>query len=158
MRRHVIRNYTGDTPAAWNDPTKGGEITRSQIEPGRGRRLSRGRRHRRGRAPGSGRRGQVRHRRRFQPELHASRQVLTSMLKRVDVAVYEAFMDAHNGDFSYGIQNLGLAEDGVGYALDEYNEDLITAEMREAVEEAKAGHHRRTIEVHDFSTDNTCPY
>jgi len=30
----VIRNYTGDTPAAWNDPTRGGEITRSQIEQG----------------------------------------------------------------------------------------------------------------------------
>ena len=70
------------------------------------------------------------------------------------------FMDAHNDEFSYGIQNLGLAEDGVGYALDEHNEELITAEMREAVESPPrpppyiAGE----IEVHDFSTDNTCPY
>jgi len=84
--------------------------------------------------------------------------VLTSMMKRVDVAVYQAFMDAHNDEFSYGIQNLGLAEDGVGYALDEHNEELITAEMREAVEAAKAAIIAGEIEVHDFSTDNTCPY
>src|SRR5690606_15488248 len=54
--------------------------------------------------------------------------VLTSMLKRVDVAVYDAFMDAKNGEFTYGVENLGLAENGVGYALDEHNADLITPE------------------------------
>src|SRR5690606_26473519 len=64
--------------------------------------------------------------------------VLTSMLKRVDVAVYDAFMDAKNGTFDYGVQNLGLAEEGVGYALDEHNESLITEEMKTAVEKAKA--------------------
>jgi basic membrane protein A and related proteins len=84
--------------------------------------------------------------------------VLTSMLKRVDVAVYEAFMDAHNGEFTYGIQNLGLAEDGVGYALAEHNRDLISPEIENAVEQAKADIISGAIEVHDFSTDNNCPY
>jgi basic membrane protein A len=50
---------------------------------------------------------------------------LTSMLKRVDVAAYNAVMDVVNGEFSGGLQNLGLAEEGVGYAVDEYNEALL---------------------------------
>ena len=42
------------------------------------------------------------------------------MLKRVDVAVYNAFKDAMEGTWRPA-QNLGLAEEGVGYALDEHN-------------------------------------
>ena len=80
------------------------------------------------------------------------------MIKRVDVAVYNAFMDAKNGSFDYGIQNLGLAEDGVGYAVDENNEELITDEMEAAVEKAKADIISGAVEVHDFMTDNACPY
>ena len=49
------------------------------------------------------------------------------MLKRVDNAVYDAMMDAKNGEWSAGIQVMGLAENGVGYALDENNEALLTA-------------------------------
>src|SRR5690606_11581410 len=84
--------------------------------------------------------------------------VLTSMVKRVDVAVYSAFMDAQNGKFTYGINNLGLAEDGVGYALDEHNEGLVTDEMKAAVEKAKAAIIAGEIKVHDFMSDNSCPF
>ena len=59
------------------------------------------------------------------------------MLKRVDVAVYNAFKDAMEGDLQAGVQNLGLAEEGVGYALDEHNRALITPEMEAKLEEAK---------------------
>jgi basic membrane protein A and related proteins len=59
---------------------------------------------------------------------------LTSMLKRVDVASYNAVMAVANDTFEPGIIVLGLAEEGVGYALDEYNEALLTdtliAELR----------------------------
>lgn len=56
---------------------------------------------------------------------------LTSMVKRIDVAAYDAVYDVVNDEFESGVVNLGLAEDGVGYALDEYNgalipEDLVT--------------------------------
>lgn len=80
------------------------------------------------------------------------------MLKRVDVAVYNAFTDAKNGEFTPGFNVLGLAEDGVGYAMDENNESLITEEMKAAVEEAKAKIIAGEIEVHDFMSDNSCPY
>lgn len=51
---------------------------------------------------------------------------LTSMLKRVDVAAYDAIMDVVDGTFEPGTRVLGLAENGVGFALDEYNEALLT--------------------------------
>ena len=54
---------------------------------------------------------------------------LTSMLKRVDVASYNAVMDVVNGTFEPGTQVLGLAEEGVGFALDEYNEALIPSDL-----------------------------
>ena len=46
---------------------------------------------------------------------------ITSMLKRVDVAAYNTFMDASKGQFTSGVQVLGLAEGGVDWALDENN-------------------------------------
>ena len=72
------------------------------------------------------------------------------MLKRVDVAVYNAFKDAKEGDLETGVQNLGLAEDGVGYALDEHNRELITPEMEAALEDAKAKIIAGELEVTDY--------
>ena len=154
----VIRNYTGDTPAAWNDPTRGGEITRAQIDQGADVVY-----HAAGgtgvgvlqAAADAGKLGIGVDSN--QNHLHPG-HVLTSMLKRVDVAVYNAFMDARNGEFTAGVNALGLAEDGVGYALDENNEALITDEMKTAVEEAKAKIIAGEIQIHDFMSDNSCPY
>lgn len=154
----VIQNYTGDTPAAWNDPTKGGEITKSQMSQGADVVYAA--------AGGTGVGvlqaaadagnygiGVDSNQNYLQPG-----HVLTSMLKRVDLAVYDAFMDANNGEFTAGINVLGLAEDGVGYAVDEHNEDLITDEMKAAVEDAKAKIIAGEVEVHDYMSDNACPY
>ena len=154
----VFENMTGDTPAAWNDPTRGGEITKSQIDQGADVVYAA--------AGGTGigvlqaaadadklAIGVDSNQNYLQPG-----HVLTSMLKRVDVAVYDAFMDAKNDEFSSGINVLGLAEDGVGYAVDEHNEALITDEMKAAVEKAKADIIAGTVEVHDYMSDNACPY
>jgi basic membrane protein A and related proteins len=154
----VIRNYTGDTPAAWNDPTKGGEITRTQIDQGADVVY-----HAAGgtgvgvlqAAADAGKLGIGVDAN--QNHLHPG-HVLTSMLKRVDVAVYGSFMDAKNGEFTFGVEDWGLEEDGVGYALDENNESLVTAEMSEAVEKAKADIISGTITVHNYLEDNSCPY
>jgi basic membrane protein A and related proteins len=54
---------------------------------------------------------------------------LTSMLKRVDVAAYTAAQDVVAGTFEPGTVVLGLAEEGVGYSLDAYNEALIPAAL-----------------------------
>ena len=84
-------------------------------------------------------------------------QVLTSMLKRVDNATYQAMMDQKDGKWTSGVYVMGLAQDGVGYALDENNEALITPEMKAAVDAAHDKIVSGEITVHDYMTDESCP-
>ncbi|CAM5379443.1 Membrane lipoprotein TmpC [Aquamicrobium terrae] len=154
----VIQNMTGDTPAAWNDPAKGGEIAKTQMDQGAdviyaaaggtgvGVLQAAADAGKLGVGVDSNQNG-----------LHPGK-VLTSMLKRVDVAVYSAFMDAKDDKFTAGVNNLGLKEGGVDYAVDENNKDLITPEMQAAVEKAKADIIDGKIQVHDYNTDSSCPY
>ena len=84
---------------------------------------------------------------------------LTSMLKRVDTAVHTSFNEAgDDATFEPGLVDLGLSDEGVGYALDEHNAELITEEMQQRVDELKAQVIAGEIEVHDYYTDNACPY
>jgi len=154
----VIQNYTGDTPAAWNDPTKGGEIAKSQIAQGADVIYAAAGGTGIGVLQAAADEGKLgigvdSNQNYLQPG-----KILTSMLKRVDLAVYDAFMDAKNGEFTPGVNVLGLKEDGVGYAVDEHNQALITDEMKAAVEKAKADIIAGTVEVHDYMADNACPY
>lgn len=91
-----------------------------------------------------------------QNHLHPG-QVLTSMIKRVDVATYNAFSDFANDAWTSDVIVLGLAEDGVGAAFDDNNADLITDEMRATIEDITAKIVSGEIVVHDLRTDNTCP-
>ena len=79
------------------------------------------------------------------------------MLKRVDVAAYQTMKDAMSGDFETGVRNLGLAEEGVGWALDEHNAALITDEMKAAMDAASAAIVAGEVSVHDYRSDNNCP-
>jgi basic membrane protein A len=153
----IFQNMTGDTGAAWNDPVKGGELAKSQFERGAdvvyhaaggtGMGVLQA-------AADAGKLGIGVDSN--QNHLHPG-SVLTSMLKRVDNAVYATFKDAHDGKFTAGVQTLGLAEQGVGWALDDNNKSLITPEMQKAVEEAQAKIVSGEIQVHDYMADNTCP-
>ncbi|WP_185984686.1 BMP family lipoprotein [Aureimonas mangrovi] len=154
----VIQNMTGTTGAAWNDPVRGGELTRSQIDQGADVVF-----HAAG-ATGIGVLQAAADAGRFgigvdsnQNALHPG-HVLTSMVKRVDNAVFAAFEDAANDRWTAGTVVLGLAEEGVDYAVDENNESLLTEEMRAAAEQAKADIIAGTVEVHDYYTDSACPY
>jgi len=75
---------------------------------------------------------------------------LTSMLKRVDVAAGDAVMDVINNSFSGGILTLGVAEDGVGYAVDEYNQALLPEGLLQEVEKIKQEIISGDITVTDF--------
>jgi basic membrane protein A and related proteins len=146
----VIVNYTGDTPAAWNDPAKGYELAVSQFDrgadivyhaaggTGRGVLQAAADREKLGIGVDSNQNGLF------------PGHVLTSMLKRVDVAVYEAFKQAMDGTWSAGAHNLGLTEEGVDWALDEHNAPLVTNEMKKAVEDAKAKIIAGEIDVKDY--------
>ena len=140
----VIPNYVGVTDAAWNNPGKGKEIALAQISKGADVIFTA--------AGNSGlgafdaveqagkKDGRATH---FVIGVDANQNmvkpgfVLTSMVKRVDNAVYAIIQDVVNGQFKSGFHVYGLNEDGVGYAMDENNKDLVTPEMIQQVEEAK---------------------
>ncbi len=146
----VFVNMTGTTPAAWNDPAKGAELAQSQFDRGADVVYA---------AAGGTGLGVLQTAADSgkysigvdsnQNYLHPG-SVLTSMLKRVDVAVYSAFKGAMDGTWTAGAQSLGLAEEGVGYALDEHNETLIDADMKAALEDAKAKIVAGDLEVTDY--------
>ncbi len=154
----IFQNMTGTTPSAWNNPTKGGELARSQFDRGADVVYA---------AAGGTGIGVYQAAKDSgklaigvdsnQNYLHPG-TMLTSMLKRVDVAAYNTFKTALDGTWKPGIQVLGLAEDGVGWALDEHNRDLVSAEMKSKVEQARADILANKITVHDYMSDNTCTY
>ena len=154
----VLQNMTGTTPAAWNDPSKGSELARSQFD--RGADVV----YAAAGGTGTGVYQAAKDSGKLaigvdsnQNHLHPG-TMLTSMLKRVDVAAYNVFKSAMDGTWQSGIQDLGLAEDGVGWALDENNESLITAEMRARADQVKADIIAGKIKVHDYMADNSCNY
>jgi basic membrane protein A len=67
-------------------------------------------------------------------------------------------MDSKNGNFTAGLQMLGVAEGGVDWALDENNASLITSEMKAAVEQARADIISGKVTVHNYESDSACPY
>ncbi len=151
----VIANMTGTTPTAWNDPVKGSELTKAQISQGSDVVFA---------AAGGTGVGVLQTAAdegilsigvdANQNYLHSGK-VLTSMLKRVDNAVYEAFKqgaDLETGNFTMGVSN-----GGVGYALDEHNAELVSDDMKAAVDAASAKIAGGELSVHDYTSDDSCP-
>jgi basic membrane protein A len=152
----VFQNMTGTTGAAWNDPVKGGELARSQIDRGAdvvyhaaggtGIGVLRA-------AADAGKLGIGVDSN--QNMLHPGK-VLTSMVKRVDTATRTAFAQGRDQDWG-GHRALGLKEGGVAWADDEHNKALITPQMRTAVETAAADIKDGKVRVHDYMADGKCP-
>jgi basic membrane protein A len=146
----VIVNYTGTTPAAWNDPARGGELAIGQFDQGADVVYAAAGGTGLGVLQAAADKGKLSIGvDSNQNYLHPG-SVLTSMLKRVDVAVYNTFKDAKEGTWQPGVLNLGLAEDGVGYAVDENNENVLTPEIREKLDAAKAEIVAGTLKVQDY--------
>ncbi|OUS22478.1 BMP family ABC transporter substrate-binding protein [Litorivita pollutaquae] len=151
----VIQNMTGTTPAAWNDPVKGSELTKAQISQGADVVYA---------AAGGTGVGVLQTAAdegilsigvdSNQNYMHPGK-VLTSMLKRVDNAVYDAM--TAGTDIETGIYVMGVANGGIDYALDEFNAPLVDDDMAALVDGAKAEISNGTITVHDYMSDNTCP-
>ena len=72
-KAEVIQNMTGTTPAAWNDPARGGELAKGQFDRGVDVIYAAAGAHRQRRATGREGPRQARDRRRLQPEPPASR-------------------------------------------------------------------------------------
>ena len=151
----IIANMTGTTPAAWNDPVKGSELTKAQISQGADVVFA---------AAGGTGVGVLQTAAdegilsigvdSNQNYMHPGK-VLTSMMKRVDNAVYEAFSQ---GDaLETGNFQMGIANGGVGYALDEHNASLVSDAMKSAVDAAAASIANGSMAVHNYTDDETCP-
>ena len=154
----LIENYTGTTPAAWNDPVTAGELATAASDAGADVIFA---------AAGGSGLGVLQTMADLgkysigvdsnQNYLHPG-SVLTSMLKRVDNAVIKAFTEAgDDATFTPGLTILGLEGDFVGYAVDEHNEDLITDEDVAVLDDLKAQIIAGEIEVLDYTTDTSCP-
>jgi basic membrane protein A and related proteins len=140
----VVQNYVGVTDGAWNNPGKGKEIALAQIGKGADVIFT---------AAGNSGLGA------FDAVEQAGKQngrathfvigvdsnqnmvkpgfVLTSMVKHVDNAVYDIIKDVVDKKFKGGFHVFGLESDGVGYAMDQYNKDLVSPEAIKEAEEAK---------------------
>ena len=153
----VLQNMTGTTSAAWNDPVRGGELARSQIERGATVVFS---------AAGGTGVGVLQAASDAgklgigvdsnQNALHPG-HMLTSMLKRVDVATEKSFQAAKDGSWKPGVSTLGLAESGVALAFDDENAPLVTPEMKARVMAASADIASGKVVVHDYMADHSCP-
>lgn len=149
-----IENYVGTTPSAWNDPIKAAEMAKSQYARGVDIIFS---------AAGPSGLGVINaakdsnalaigvdsNQNHVQPGF-----VLTSMLKRVDLAVEQAMQQAKDGTWAPGHVVMGLPEGGVDYALDDYNASLISDEMKQRLEEARAKIISGEITVADVEGSN----
>jgi len=83
--------------------------------------------------------------------------MLTSMVKHVDLAVYDSFMQMKNGTWKPGVTYRGLKEGGVNWALDKDNRKVITPDMEKRINEAKTNIINGKVKVHDYRVAGTCP-
>ncbi len=152
-KAEVFANMTGTTGAAWNDPARGGELAKAQFAKGAdvvfaaaggtGMGVYQA-------AKDSGKLaiGVDSNQDHLQPGT-----MLTSMIKKVDVAVYNVAKGVKPG-----ISVLGLKEGGVDYALDDDNAKLVTPDMKKKVEAIKADIISGKIKAADYMADNACKY
>ncbi len=152
-KAEVFSNMTGTTGAAWADPARGSELAKAQFGKGADVIFA---------AAGGTGIGV------YQAAKDAGKlaigvdsnqnhiqsgTMLTSMLKRVDVAVYEAIKNPKPG-----VTVLGLKEGGVDYALDDNNAKLVSADMKQKVEAAKADIISGKVKVADYMATNSCKF
>ena len=154
----VVQNMTGTTPSAWDDPGRGGELAKAQFDggvdvvyaaagnTGLGVYQAAADAHMLAIGVDSN-----------QNYLHPG-TMLTSMVKRVDLAAYNSLESAKSGNWQGGITVLGLKEGGIDWAYDQYNEKLITPEMKAKVDQAKADIIAGKITVADYMANNECKY
>jgi basic membrane protein A len=153
----IMQNMVGTTSAAWNDPAKGGELARQQFDRGADVVFAV--------AGGSGMGALQMAKEKGklaigvdsnQNYLHPG-SMLTSMVKRVDLAVYDSFMQVRNGTWKGGVTYKGLKEGGVDWVLDKNNRKVVTPEIEKRVNGVKADIINGKIKVIDYRAASRCP-
>jgi basic membrane protein A len=147
----TVANMTGTTPTAWNDPARGAELAKAQFAGGVDVVFAAAG------GTGIGVYQAAKDAGRYAIGVDSNQNhvqpgtMLTSMVKRVDVAVYNAFKG-----ITPGVTSLGLKEGGVDIAIDEHNARLVTPAMKQKVDAARADIVAGKIRVIDYMTNNSC--
>ena len=156
-KAEIIQNMVGTTAAAWNDPAKGGELARAQFDRGVDVVFAV--------AGGSGMGALQMAKTKGklavgvdsnQNYLHPG-TMLTSMVKRVDVAVYDSFMAVKKGTWKAGVTYKGLKEGGVDWVLDKDNRAVVTPEIEKRVNAVRQDIINGKIKVIDYRAGSSCP-
>ncbi len=146
----ITSNYVGLTSDAWNNPAKAKELAVTQYGSGEDVIFA---------AAGASNAGlfdAAEETKKFAIGVDSNQNwvkpglVLTSMLKRVDTAVFTVIKEAKEGKFTAGVERFGLSNGGVDYAIDQYNEKLITPANKAKVESLKAEIIAGKIKVPDY--------
>lgn len=143
----MITTIVGTTVSAWNDPTKGMSLAKNQFKRGVDVIFAAAG------GTGNGVYQAAKDQRKFAIGVDANQNylfpgaMLTSMVKRVDVAVFNVFQEGAQDRFRAGTVSMGLAENGVDFALDEFNLDLITPDMENKALQIKQAISNGTIQV-----------
>jgi basic membrane protein A len=140
----VVVQYAGVTPEAFSNPGRGKELALSQYQSGVNVIYH---------ASGSTGLGVFEAARSLgklaigvdaDQYAEAPGHILTSMVKGVDAAVYDAIRRVQEGTFEGGIVQLGLGEGGVGYVYDANNRALIPDSVQTRLQQLRdsivAGH------------------
>jgi basic membrane protein A len=143
-------NYVGVTGEAWNNPAKAKELALAQFSKGADIIFV---------AAGASNTGvfdAAEEKKKLAIGVDSNQNwikpgfILTSMLKAVDVAVYETIKEAQDGKFAAGIARFGLKNKGVDYSLDKHNDKLVNPLMRKKLEEIKGKIISGQIQVPDY--------
>ena len=149
-KAQVLTNYIGVTGEAWNNPPKAKELALSQYQRGADVIFS---------AAGASTMGvfdAAEDTKKFAIGVDSNQNwikpglVLTSMVKKVDTAVYGAIDQVVQGKFAAGVIRHGLPDAGVDYTIDQYNDKVLTAEMRQKADRIKAQIIAGKIRVPDY--------
>jgi basic membrane protein A len=134
----ISSNYVGVTGDAWNNPAKGKELALSQYGSGVDVIFAAAG------ASGNGLFDAAEEKKLYAIGCDSNQNwikpgyVLTSMMKRVDVAVYDVISEFKDGKFTGGVKRYGLSNQGIDYAMDKNNEPLVSAAAKAKVDELKS--------------------
>lgn len=146
----ISANYVGVTGDAWNNPAKGKELALSQYGSGADVIFAAAG------ASGNGLFDAAEEKKLFAIGCDSDQNwikpgyVLTSMMKRVDVAVFDVINEFKSGKFTGGVKRYGLSNEGIDYAMDKYNEKLVTPQAKAKVDSLKAQIIMGKIKVPDY--------
>jgi len=146
----LISNFIGITPDAWNNTAKAKELALAQYNSGVDVIFV---------AAGASNAGvfdAAEETKKFAIGVDSNQDwikpgfILTSMLKRVDVAVFDTIKQVKDGKFTGGVVRYGFKDKGIDYSVDQYNEKILSQVLRKKLDETKSQIVAGKIKVPDY--------